>query len=106
MCMSIGRLPKSSPPGSDSVTRAASGEQRSEHIDRRADALDEFVRRHGVEVATVGEQQRVVVSRVPLGGYTDRGQEIAHDGDIGDVGHVGQRRHTVGEQGGRHQLEH
>ena len=47
MCMSIGRAPKSSPPGIDSVHLAAAGEQRAEHVDRGADPLGQLVRRDG-----------------------------------------------------------
>ena len=44
-CMSIGREPKSSPPGKRDLGVAESAEQRAEHVDRGPDPLDELVGR-------------------------------------------------------------
>ncbi len=113
--MSIGRAPKSSPPGIDTLRLAAAGQQRPQDQDRRPDPLDQLVGRlrrddrgpddpqrrrpgHTAVVEGVGRRERDVQAH--------RLEQVAHDRDVGDVGDVGEVVGAVGEDGGGHQLEH
>ena len=104
MCMSIGRAPKSSPPGIDSRDPPAAREQRAEHVDRRPDPLDQLVRGDRREVAGVGHPQPAGLG--DLGADADRRQQLGHDRHVDDRRHVGQLVGAVGEDRRRHQLEH
>ena len=87
--MSIGREPKSSPPGSDSRTCPQRREQRSEHVDRGPDPLDELVRARPARCCRCWSARagpaRGGSSSTPIA--ASRSPMIV---DVGDVGHVGE----------------
>ena len=58
----------------------------------------------GHQLAAVGQHQPIRAGA--LARDTDRRQQLAHDRHVDEVGHVGELVHAVGEQAGRHQLEH
>ncbi len=82
----------------------ATGEQRAEHVDRGTDPLDQLVGRDRHDVA--GVRQFETPRRRAHHVDADRREQIAHDRDVGDVGHVGEVERAIGEQRRRHQLEH
>ena len=66
---------------------AAATEQRTEHVDRGADALDELVRSDRRDVTAIGHRDRSIA--VERRRHADRRQQIAHDRHVGDGRHVG-----------------
>ena len=78
-------------------------QQRAEHHDRRTDALDEVVRRLGVQLGGHVDDQPVIGTRH---GHAHGFEQFAHERYVGDVGHVGQHVLPLRQQARRHQLEH
>ena len=82
----------------------ATGQQRAEHDDRRTHPLDELVRRLGHDVVRDADAQIVLGGPVHVDAHG--GEQVAHDLDVDDPGHVVQRELTLGHERGRHQLEY
>ena len=104
MCMSIGRAPKSSPPGIDRRTspqRVSSGP--STLIDARIRSTSSYG-------ATGTRSPSLVRTSVPGSGLCERTPRAASSSPMIATsliaGHVGELVHPVGEQARRHQLEH
>ena len=82
---------------------AAAREQRSEHVDRRAHARDELVRR--LRVQRRGRRRCCSsVGAGPLDGRADGAQHVDHHVEVGDGIEVAQRRDAGREQRRRHLL--
>ena len=83
---------------------SASCQQRTEHIDRGPDPLDQLERGNRGEVAVVGDRDdpRLVEPHVD----PDRDQQVGHDRHVDDRRNIGDLVRTVGEQTGCHQLQH
>ena len=103
-CMSIGRAPKSSPPGIDRRTspqRVSSGP--STLIDARIRSTSSY----GATGTRSPSLSRI--SRPGSGllrADAEGGEQLAHDRHVVDRRHVGELVLAVGEQARRHQLEH
>ncbi len=83
---------------------AAPREQRAEHVDRRPDPFDQLVRRDRRQVAVVGEDQPTGFGSDDR--HADRAEQFRHDRHVDDLGDVAQLERPVGQQRGRHQLQH
>ena len=80
---------------------AVAGEQRAEHVDRRAHAADVLVGGLGDQVGGGVDADDVAVS---THGRADRLEQLDHDVEVGDGRHVAQRRDPGCEQRGSHLL--
>ncbi len=81
---------------------AAAREQRTEHVDRRAHARDDLVRRLGLELAARVDRERV--GPRPRGTRAEHAEELDHHVEIGDRRDVGDRGDARREQRGGHLL--
>ncbi len=100
--MSIGREPKSSPPGKGDASLTTPGEQRTEHADRRPHPLDQVIGRLGMDLVRRAEADRGAVT---LALDADRPEQLGHGGDVGDARDVGEDVLTGCEQRRRHQQQ-
>ncbi len=102
-CMSSGREPMASPAGQRHLGPAAATHQRAQHADRRPQPAD------GREVGVVGQLGRcgdghhVALDRHHC---TEAAQHVGHQRDVQDLRAVRDRRGALGQQRGRHQLQH
>ena len=101
--MSIGREPKSSPPGMATRARPDPAEQRAEDDDRRPHALDQLVRRLGAALGSPPDEQLVGCGPADVEAHAD--EQLGHGVDVGDLGDVAKPVLALGQQGGRHQLQ-
>ena len=81
---------------------AAAREQRPEHVERRAHAADELVRRLGLQRARRVDAHDVGLGLLDVG--ADRAQQVAHHVEIEHRRHVAQRRDAGREQRRGHLL--
>ena len=105
-CMSSAARADGVAAGQGDVGRAAAGDQRPEDADRGPHRADEVVvgpvAEHGRDVDDDDAGRRVVVDRA-----AQAAQQLGHDLDVEDVRDVASACVVpVGEQRGRHQLEH
>ena len=104
-CMSMGRGPKSSPPGRATVAFTAAGQHGPEDDDRCPEPLDDVVGGHRGDLRGHVDAQRGRVDRIPLDGAAHGPQELGHEIHIDYAGHVAEPVGALGQQRGRHELE-
>ena len=103
-CMSIGRAPKSSPPGIDRRTspqRVSSGP--STLIEARIRSTSSYGA-SGTRSPSFVQDQPTRLRAVRA--HAEGGEQLAHDRHVVDRRDVGELVATVGEEARRHQLEH
>ncbi len=105
----MGRFPKSSPPGSDTLARPGAGQQRAEHHHRGPHLLHQLVGRLGDEGrrGVDDEVPRATVGVVGTAHHlrADGPEDLGHDLDVHDARHPGQDVAARRQQARRHQLE-
>ena len=82
---------------------AEARQQRAQHRNGRPHPLHEVIRRLGADLSRHIDDQTVIGAR---DADAHRFEQIAHERHVGDVGHVRQHMPALGQQAGRHQLQH
>ena len=79
---------------------ATTGEERTEHVERRAHLRHELVRRLGTQLTGRVDAHLVPGQQLDFG--AERAQQLGHHFEVAHHGHVAQCRHARREQRGRH----